>query len=178
MIPDRFCRCFRGSGGNLASKKRNIERGRTGRHAGRILAEIAAIGGQTRLMRVKGRRDVVEIRRDLIGGQTPRNDPGGGLAVSQAGLSQAVFSMSVDRLRLQRGLILSGGKFYKVPLFSPIAPGAAASARSKGIAALFLAALRAYIVPQARLTGRRMNRGASPRLAPPRAGATPVWRGT
>ncbi len=47
---DRARRRFRGAGGDLADEKRDVDGGRAGGGAGRIVAEIAAIGGHQRLV--------------------------------------------------------------------------------------------------------------------------------
>jgi hypothetical protein len=50
--------------------------GRTGRHAGRVMAEIAAVGGHPRLVRVERRLVIGEIAVIGGGGQTPATTPG------------------------------------------------------------------------------------------------------
>ena len=71
---DRLRRRLGRAGGDLADEQGNVDRRRTGRHAGRVMAEITAIRRHARLMRVKPWRDVGEISRQRLGAQTARHD--------------------------------------------------------------------------------------------------------
>ena len=78
---DRLGRRLGRAGGDLADEQRNVDAGGAGRHAGGIVAEIAAIGGHMRLVPVQRRLMVMEIRGNGLGRQAPRHHAGGQRAV-------------------------------------------------------------------------------------------------
>ncbi len=49
--------------GNLADEQGNVDRGGAGRHAGRIVAEVAAVGFDEGLVAGEARMQIGEIRR-------------------------------------------------------------------------------------------------------------------
>jgi hypothetical protein len=54
---------------DLADEQRNVDRSRAGRHAGRIMAEVAAIRRYPSLMRLEPRGNIAKIRCVIIGTQ-------------------------------------------------------------------------------------------------------------
>ena len=68
MPPRMFCdedgprRRLGGAAGDLADEQRDVDRGRAGGDAGRVVAEVAAVGGDQRLVRGQRRGDVGEVR--------------------------------------------------------------------------------------------------------------------
>ncbi len=66
--PDRIARR------DLADEKRDVDRGRTRLHAGRVVAEVAAIGLDQRLVMVERRMQVREVVRVFGWRQTARDD--------------------------------------------------------------------------------------------------------
>ena len=93
LLKDRARRRLGRARGDLADEERNVDGGGTGRDAGRIMAEIAAVGGDMRLMPVKGRLFVGELAAIAGGGQAPRHHAGRKRAVGQGGppMAMAVF---------------------------------------------------------------------------------------
>ena len=69
--------------GDLADEERNVDGGRTGRHAGRIMAEIAAIRRYACLMGIQRRLMVGKVAGIGIAGQTASNNTLGERAVGQ-----------------------------------------------------------------------------------------------
>ncbi|KAI1690771.1 hypothetical protein DdX_22311 [Ditylenchus destructor] len=58
LVEDRLGRTDRVAGRYLADEQRNVDGGGTGRHARRIMTEVAAIRRDQRLMVVEGRMKV------------------------------------------------------------------------------------------------------------------------
>ncbi len=61
LVEDGLGRTDRIAGLDLADEQRNVDRGGTGRHARRVMAEVAAIRGHQRLMLVETRMQIGEI---------------------------------------------------------------------------------------------------------------------
>ncbi len=81
LVEDRLRRRLGHPGRDLADEQRDVDLGRAGRDAGRVVAEIAAVGGHLRLVAVKRRVQVGKVARDLVFRQSARNDPRSGRAV-------------------------------------------------------------------------------------------------
>ena len=80
---DRLRRSIRRTRRNLPDEQRNIDRGGASRHARRIMAEIAAISRNARLVHVKGRLVIGKVVCIGGGGQTRWHNAGRKLAVGQ-----------------------------------------------------------------------------------------------
>ena len=88
LAPDRDRRRFGRAGRDLADEQRNVDRGRAGGHAGRVMTEIAAVGGHLRLVPVECRLLVGKMVAISGGGQTSRHHAGRQLAVGHVGPSR------------------------------------------------------------------------------------------
>ena len=64
LVEDRLRRSRRVAGGDLADEQGDIDACRTGDRARRVVAEVAAVGGDQRLMTAQWRMQVGEIRLD------------------------------------------------------------------------------------------------------------------
>ncbi len=107
LLPDRLRGSLCRAGGDLADEEGDVDGGRAGRHAGRVIAEIAAVGGHPRLVPVERGLVVGEVRLIGGGGQTPRHNAGRQRAVRH-GADAPCLSFSK---RCHRDVILSNGKF-------------------------------------------------------------------
>ena len=76
LRPDRLGRSIRGTGRDLADEQGNVDVGRASRDAGRIVAEIAPIRRDTRLVGIKRRFVIAEILGIGCGWQAARNNAG------------------------------------------------------------------------------------------------------
>ena len=75
-VENRFGGAERVAGGDLANEERNVDRGRTGALAGRVVAEVAAVGLDLRLMGGERRMQVGEIVAELGAVEAARLDVG------------------------------------------------------------------------------------------------------
>ena len=75
LVEDGLGRAQRIAGGNLADEQRDVDRRRARVHAGRVVAEIAAVGFDQRLMMVERRMQVGKILRVFAGRQPASGDP-------------------------------------------------------------------------------------------------------
>ena len=69
-------RAERVAGGDLADEQRNVDRGRAGALARRVVTEIAAIGLDPRLVRAERRMQIGEIRLQRLAAEAPARDVG------------------------------------------------------------------------------------------------------
>ena len=74
LLQDRFARAIGVPRGDLADEEGDIDRRRTGRHAGRVVAEIAPVGGDGGLMRVQRRMQIREVLGEAVFGQASRGE--------------------------------------------------------------------------------------------------------
>ena len=70
LVEDGLGRAERIAGRDLADEQRDVDRGRAGLHAGRVVAEIAAVGFDQRLVMIERRMQVGEIV-GIFGGRKP-----------------------------------------------------------------------------------------------------------
>ena len=106
-IEDGLGGAERVAGGDLADEQRDVDRGRAGLDAGRVVAEQAALGGDARLARAQARVEVGEValrRRRPAGG--PRRCPELG---SRADLQPLLGTASALRQSIKARLAWSSG---------------------------------------------------------------------
>ena len=70
LLQDRLAGAPRLSRRDLADEERNVDRRGAGRHAGRIVAEVASVGSDLRLVRAQRRVEIREILGKRLRGQS------------------------------------------------------------------------------------------------------------
>ncbi len=69
-------RAERVAGGDLTDEQGNIDGGRAGALARRVVTEVAAVGLDSRLMRAQRRMQIDEIRLQRLAAEAPARDVG------------------------------------------------------------------------------------------------------
>ena len=73
-VKDRHRRRIGRARRDLADEQRDVDAGRAGGDAGRIVAEITAVGRDARLVPGQGRCDIGKVHREFMGGKAAGND--------------------------------------------------------------------------------------------------------
>ena len=74
LIEYRLCRCFGCARRDLANEQRDVDGGRTSRHAGRVMTKITPVRGDMRFVLIQRRMQIGKILRQLVFGQAACGD--------------------------------------------------------------------------------------------------------